>query len=45
MRGRYTPWTRIRVNLHNMPAERRPAEESPDPDADPRRTRAWFRDK
>jgi DNA ligase D-like protein (predicted polymerase) len=35
MRGRYTTWTRIRVNLRNVPEGERPAEESPDPDYDP----------
>ena len=32
MRGRYTTWTRIRVNLRNVPREMRPAQEPPDPD-------------
>jgi DNA ligase D-like protein (predicted polymerase) len=35
MRGRWTTWTRIRVNLRHVPAEERPAEEPPDPDYDP----------
>jgi len=35
MRGRYTTWTRIRVNLRNVPRDKRPAEEPPDPDYDP----------
>ncbi len=35
MRGRYTTWTRIRVNLRNVPQEVRPREEPPDPDYDP----------
>jgi DNA ligase D-like protein (predicted polymerase) len=35
MRGRYTTWTRIRVNLRNVPKELRPSEEPPDPDFDP----------
>jgi DNA ligase D-like protein (predicted polymerase) len=35
MRGRYTTWTRIRVNLRNVPKENRPPEEPPDPDYDP----------
>jgi len=35
MRGRYTTWTRIRVNLRNVPEGERPAEEAPDPDYDP----------
>jgi DNA ligase D-like protein (predicted polymerase) len=38
MRGRSSVWTRIRVNLHNVPEAERPAEE-PDPDEDP--TREW----
>ncbi|HEU5178793.1 MAG TPA: non-homologous end-joining DNA ligase [Burkholderiales bacterium] len=32
MRGRYNTWTRIRVNLQNVPAELRPAQEPLDPD-------------
>jgi DNA ligase D-like protein (predicted polymerase) len=39
MRGRSSTWTRIRVNLRNVPAEMRPAQETPDPDDDP--TREW----
>jgi DNA ligase D-like protein (predicted polymerase) len=39
MRGRSSTWTRIRVNLRNVPEEQRPAQETPDPDDDP--TRAW----
>jgi DNA ligase D-like protein (predicted polymerase) len=35
MRGRYTTWTRIRVNLRHVPEGERPAEEPPDPDYDP----------
>ena len=35
MRGRSSTWTRIRVNLRNVPEEIRPAEEAPDPDYDP----------
>ena len=31
MRGRYTTWTRIRVNLQNVPEELRPAQEPLDP--------------
>jgi DNA ligase D-like protein (predicted polymerase) len=38
MRGRSSTWTRIRVNLRNIPDQLRPAQETPDPD-DP--TRAW----
>ncbi len=32
MRGRYSTWTRIRVNLMHVPAELRPDQESLDPD-------------
>jgi DNA ligase D-like protein (predicted polymerase) len=39
MRGRSSTWTRIRVNLRHVPAELRPAQETPDPDDDP--TREW----
>jgi DNA ligase D-like protein (predicted polymerase) len=39
MRGRYTTWTRIRINLENVPAEERPAEEAADPDFDPTKAR------
>jgi bifunctional non-homologous end joining protein LigD len=35
MRGRSSTWTRIRVNLKNVPEAERPAEEPPDPDYDP----------
>lgn len=35
MRGRYTTWTRIRVNLRHVPEGERPAQEPPDPDYDP----------
>ncbi len=38
MRGRYTTWTRIRVNLRNVPPEKRPPAEPPDPDYDPWRS-------
>jgi bifunctional non-homologous end joining protein LigD len=39
MRGRSTTWTRIRINLRNVPEKSRPAQETPDPDDDP--TRVW----
>jgi DNA ligase D-like protein (predicted polymerase) len=39
MRGRSSTWTRIRVNLRNVPEKVRPPRETPDPDDDP--TRAW----
>ena len=32
MRGRFTTWTRIRVNLEHVPVELRPAQEPLDPD-------------
>lgn len=35
MRGRYTTWTRVRINLQHVPATERPAEGPPDPDYDP----------
>jgi bifunctional non-homologous end joining protein LigD len=37
MRGRSSTWTRIRVNLRNVPEELRPPQETPDPDDDPTR--------
>ena len=39
MRGRSSTWTRIRVNLRNIPVALRPSDEAPDPDDDP--TREW----
>jgi bifunctional non-homologous end joining protein LigD len=39
MRGRSSTWTRIRVNLRNVPEALRPPDEIPDPDDDP--TRDW----
>jgi len=39
MRGRSSTWTRIRVNLRNVPEKLRPQQETPDPDDDP--TRGW----
>ena len=35
MRGRSTTWTRIRLNLENVPPDLRPAQEALDPDYDP----------
>ena len=35
MRGMSTTWTRIRVNLRNVPEDQRPQQEPPDPDYDP----------
>ena len=37
MRGRSSTWTRIRVNLRNVPEKIRPSQETPDPDDDPTR--------
>jgi len=37
MRGRSSTWTRVRVNLVNVPAKLRPKQETPDPDDDPTR--------
>ena len=39
MRGRSSTWTRIRINLRNVPEKARPPQETPDPDDDP--TREW----
>jgi bifunctional non-homologous end joining protein LigD len=39
MRGRSSTWTRIRVNLRNVPERLRPPQKTPDPDDDP--TREW----
>ena len=39
MRGRSSTWTRIRINLRNVPEKIRPKQEPPDPDDDP--TREW----
>jgi bifunctional non-homologous end joining protein LigD len=39
MRGRSSTWTRIRINLRNVPEGLRPAQQTPDPDDDP--TREW----
>jgi DNA ligase D-like protein (predicted polymerase) len=35
MRGRFSTWTRIRVNLRNVPEDARPAQEALDPDDEP----------
>ena len=43
MRGRSSTWTRIRVNLRNVPEKQRPPQETPDPDDDP--TREWSHKK
>jgi len=39
MRGRSSTWTRIRINLRNVPEQNRPQQEKRDPDDDP--TREW----
>ncbi|HEX3968198.1 MAG TPA: DNA polymerase domain-containing protein [Edaphobacter sp.] len=39
MRGKSSSWTRIRVNLRNIPENKRPPQETPEPDDDP--TREW----
>ena len=39
MRGRSSTWTRIRVNLRNVPEKLRPPQETPDPDDDTTRER------
>jgi DNA ligase D-like protein (predicted polymerase) len=35
MRGMSSTWTRVRVNLRNVPDDQRPEQEAPDPDYDP----------
>lgn len=35
MRGRHSTWTRVRINLKNVPAAERPEQEALDPDYDP----------
>ncbi len=35
MRGRFTLWWRVRVNLRHVPEDLRPPQEPPDPDYDP----------
>jgi hypothetical protein len=41
MRGRFTTWARIRVNLEHVPSELRPAQEPLDPDYDPWSEYEW----
>jgi DNA ligase D-like protein (predicted polymerase) len=41
MRGRSTTWTRIRVNLSNVPEAERPTQEPLDPDYDPWAAYEW----
>ncbi len=36
-RGRASNWTRIRINLRNVPESQRPPQQTPDPDDDPTR--------
>jgi hypothetical protein len=36
MRGRFTTWTRIRINLQHVPPALRPAQAPLDPDDEPR---------
>jgi bifunctional non-homologous end joining protein LigD len=43
MRGRFTTWTRIRVNLRSVPEAERPPEETPDPDFEPKDPRHHHR--
>jgi len=45
MRGRSSTWTRIRVNLQNVPEKIRPTQEAPDPDRDPTRTSEKLRQR
>jgi bifunctional non-homologous end joining protein LigD len=40
MRGRSSNWTRVRVNLRNVPEALRPAQQTPDPDDAPTRPKA-----
>jgi hypothetical protein len=35
MRGRSSTWTRIRLNLRNVPADQRPSQEALEVDFDP----------
>jgi len=44
MRGRFSTWTRIRVNLCSVPEAIRPVQETPDPDDDPTRNGGARRD-
>lgn len=40
MRGRFTTWTRVRLNLEHVPEADRPAQEALDLDYDP--TAEWL---
>lgn len=42
MRGRSSTWTRIRVNLRNVPEGERPAEETPDPNEEHDPRKLWL---
>ena len=44
MRGRSTTWTRIRVNLRNVPAEQRPSQQALEVDYDPWEGLSWSED-
>jgi bifunctional non-homologous end joining protein LigD len=41
MRGRSTTWTRIRLNLRNVPPKKRPAQEALEVDYDPWEGVVW----
>jgi bifunctional non-homologous end joining protein LigD len=41
MRGRFTTWFRVRVNLEHVPEGLRPPQEPLDPDAEPDEVRRW----
>ena len=41
-RGRATAWYRVRINLANVPVDERPAQETPDPDYDPKTEYAGY---
>jgi hypothetical protein len=41
MRGRFTTWTRVRVNLQHVPVELRPSQEPLDPNADEKSLSGW----
>ncbi|HLY35805.1 MAG TPA: DNA polymerase domain-containing protein [Candidatus Limnocylindria bacterium] len=41
MRGRFTLWWRVRINLRHVPDELRPPQEPPDPDYDPWAEHEW----
>jgi hypothetical protein len=41
MRGRFTTWTRIRLNLRNVPEDERPRQEALEVDYDPWEGLEW----